>query len=66
MGLRIVSEGEKDVFMNKLREANKDVNRREELLDELFNEFERNFILLGGTAVEDRLQDEVPSTINSL
>jgi P-type E1-E2 ATPase len=29
----------------------------------LYSDIERNLILLGATAVEDRLQDDVPDTI---
>ena len=37
MGIRVVSENEAEAFMSRLREANKDVNRREELTEELYN-----------------------------
>jgi len=37
MGMRVVSEKEKDAFMAELKEANKDVNRREELVDKLYD-----------------------------
>ena len=33
MGLRVVSEDEKDVFLNELKEANKDIANREVLVD---------------------------------
>ena len=52
--------------MKEYREASKDVNNREAKLDALYDSFERNIVLLGATAVEDRLQDDVPQTISSL
>jgi phospholipid-transporting ATPase len=35
-------------------------------LIKVYSEFERGLFLLGATAVEDRLQDEVPETIKDL
>ncbi|XP_038153492.1 phospholipid-transporting ATPase ID-like [Cyprinodon tularosa] len=39
---------------------------REEKLDELYEEVEKDLMLLGATAVEDKLQDGVPQTIEQL
>lgn len=39
---------------------------RDKLLAGIYDEFERGLVLLGATAVEDRLQDNVPETINDL
>uniref|UniRef100_A0A3Q2EIR5 Phospholipid-transporting ATPase n=1 Tax=Cyprinodon variegatus TaxID=28743 RepID=A0A3Q2EIR5_CYPVA len=39
---------------------------REEKLDELYEEIEKDLMLLGATAVEDKLQDGVPQTIEQL
>jgi P-type E1-E2 ATPase len=46
--------------------AEKDVSNRDKLLAQLYDRFERDLVLLGGTAVEDRLQDDVPETIHDL
>lgn len=35
-------------------------------LEECMNELERNLVLLGATAIEDKLQDDVPATIDTL
>jgi phospholipid-transporting ATPase len=40
--------------------------KRDELLDKIMNEAESNLILLGATAVEDKLQEGVPDTIDLL
>ncbi len=42
------------------------VRDREEKLDEVADAIERELTLLGGTAIEDRLQDGVPDTISLL
>lgn len=42
------------------------IHDREEQLEEVADSIERNLSLLGGTAIEDRLQDGVPSTISLL
>lgn len=49
--------------MKDVAEAELDLKRRDELVEEVNNKFERGIVLIGGTAVEDRLQDEVPETI---
>ena len=46
--------------------AEADLENREELLEKIYCDFESDFTLLGATAVEDKLQDEVPETIKDL
>ncbi|KAF9335673.1 hypothetical protein BG006_010927 [Podila minutissima] len=41
-------------------------NTRQEMLEELAEEMERDLLLLGATGIEDRLQDGVPETIQLL
>jgi len=50
----------------KLREAQQAITDREAQLAEVFDEVESDLELLGATAVEDRLQDGVKDTIESL
>ena len=66
MGMKVVSEQELNEFLEKCKEAEKDLKESDRLLDEIYSNFERGIVLIGGTAVEDRLQDDVPATINSL
>ena len=66
MGMRIVTEQEKDEFLELCKEAEKDLQNREKKLEQVYSDFEQNITLIGGTAVEDRLQDKVPETIQSL
>jgi len=41
----------------KYREASTAINNRNELVAEVAERIERNFILLGATGIEDKLQD---------
>jgi cation transport ATPase len=42
------------------------MQNREEQIDELYEEIEKNMKLIGMTAIEDKLQDGVPQCIESL
>ena len=53
-------------FLKDCAEAKKDLAKREVNLKKVYDAFERKIVLIGSTAVEDRLQDEVPQTISSL
>ncbi|KAM6902301.1 phospholipid-transporting ATPase ID-like [Xenentodon cancila] len=72
-GLRTLVLAYKDLeesYMEKWRqhyhEASTAIEGREERLDELYEEIEKDLILLGATAVEDKLQEGVPQTIEQL
>ncbi|XP_029769721.1 phospholipid-transporting ATPase ID-like [Terrapene carolina triunguis] len=47
-------------------EASTALDEREEKLSELYEEIEKDLMLLGATAIEDKLQDGVPQTIETL
>lgn len=47
-------------------EASISMEEREEKLDQLYEEIEKDLLLLGASAVEDKLQDGVPQTIEQL
>uniref|UniRef100_A0A671VZH1 Phospholipid-transporting ATPase n=1 Tax=Sparus aurata TaxID=8175 RepID=A0A671VZH1_SPAAU len=53
-------------FKRRHHEASTAMDGREERLDELYEEIEKDLMLLGATAVEDKLQDGVPQTIEQL
>ncbi|XP_041666161.1 probable phospholipid-transporting ATPase IM [Cheilinus undulatus] len=72
-GLRTLALAYKDLdesFMEEWQkrhhEASTALEGREEKLDELYEEIEKDLLLLGATAVEDKLQDGVPQTIEQL
>uniref|UniRef100_A0A8C5U223 Phospholipid-transporting ATPase n=1 Tax=Malurus cyaneus samueli TaxID=2593467 RepID=A0A8C5U223_9PASS len=60
---------EEDYFQDWIRrhhEASTALEGREEKLSELYEEIEKDLMLLGATAIEDKLQDGVPQTIETL
>jgi magnesium-transporting ATPase (P-type) len=66
MAMRVIDESEYKEFTMHVAEAEKDVMNREKNLAKIYDKFERGLVLLGATAVEDRLQDNVPETIRDL
>ncbi|KAK7069607.1 Phospholipid-transporting ATPase ID, partial [Halocaridina rubra] len=60
---------DEDYFLDwkgRHHEAAISLDRRDEKLDEIYEEIEKNLSLLGATAIEDKLQDGVPQTIANL
>lgn len=53
-------------WMTRLKQARLDTQNKEQLLDALYEEMETDMLLLGATAIEDKLQDGVPQTIATL
>ncbi|CAL5419079.1 unnamed protein product [Camellia sinensis] len=67
LAYRELDEEEYKEFDEKLREAKNVVNaERDELIDEVTETIEKDLILLGATAVEDKLQNGVPECIDKL
>ncbi|KAJ9708058.1 hypothetical protein PVL29_000224 [Vitis rotundifolia] len=67
LAYRELDEEEYKEFNKKFNEAKSSVNAdREALIDEVTEKMERNLILLGATAVEDKLQLGVPDCIDKL
>ncbi|KAF8472612.1 hypothetical protein BDZ91DRAFT_652444 [Kalaharituber pfeilii] len=69
-GLRTLCIAQKELTEEEYRAWNREhehaasaVHNREEKLEVVADAMERDLILLGGTAIEDRLQDGVPDTI---
>ena len=65
VGMKILSENEYLIFNNEINKANLSLQNREELINEIYDKIERNIYLLGSTVVEDKLQHEVPETIQN-
>ncbi|KAK7934470.1 hypothetical protein WMY93_005366 [Mugilogobius chulae] len=53
-------------WQQRHHEASTALEEREHKLDELYEEIEKDLLLLGATAIEDKLQDGVPHTIEQL
>ena len=66
MAVRVVEEEEMENFLHTLNEAEEELEDRDAILETIYDEFERGLVLLGATAVEDKLQTDVPATINDL
>ncbi|XP_041965886.1 probable phospholipid-transporting ATPase IM isoform X4 [Alosa sapidissima] len=72
-GLRTLALAYKDLeedafgeWMKRLLYASTVLENRQELLNQLYEEIEQDMMLLGATAVEDKLQEGVPETIACL
>lgn len=65
MAERIISEAEYSRIEQRIKDLGNS-NTKEEGLQMLASDIETNLTLLGCTAVEDRLQDEVPETIRDM
>ncbi|XP_010554248.1 PREDICTED: phospholipid-transporting ATPase 10-like [Tarenaya hassleriana] len=67
LAYRELDENEYIEFSKKFSDAKNSVSAdRESLIDEITDEVERDLILLGATAVEDKLQNGVPGCIDKL
>lgn len=60
------SEDEYQRWSERYHEASTALEDREEQVENVSDEMERDLRLLGATAIEDRLQDGVPETIADL
>uniref|UniRef100_A0A3B3WPU5 Phospholipid-transporting ATPase n=1 Tax=Poecilia mexicana TaxID=48701 RepID=A0A3B3WPU5_9TELE len=72
-GLRTLALAYKDLdeeyfsrWRERHHEASTSLEDKESKLDELYEEIEKDLLLLGATAIEDKLQDGVPQTIEQL
>ena len=63
---RVLSEEEYRVWSKEHDIAAAALTDREEKLEEVSSNIEQELMLIGGTAIEDRLQDGVPDTISLL
>ncbi|KAI0013778.1 phospholipid-translocating P-type ATPase [Xylariaceae sp. FL0662B] len=63
---RVLSENEYLEWRKEHDKAATAMHDREEKLEEVADKIEQDLTLLGGTAIEDRLQDGVPDTIGLL
>ncbi|XP_036451727.1 phospholipid-transporting ATPase ID [Colossoma macropomum] len=61
-----LDEAEFEIWRERHHEASTALEDREEKLDAIYEEIEKDLMLIGATAVEDKLQDGVPQTIEQL
>lgn len=60
---KFVSAEELADFNSKLFQAQQLLRGREEALQQLYSEFETGLYVVGSVGIEDKLQDQVPETI---
>nr|XP_055036870.1 phospholipid-transporting ATPase IC [Misgurnus anguillicaudatus] len=61
-----ISESDYEAWAQKHQTASVSMGNREEALDVVYEEIEKDLMLIGATAIEDKLQDGVPETIAKL
>jgi phospholipid-translocating ATPase len=66
LAYRVIDENEYASLNIELTNAYKDVLQRDNILPRIIEEIESKLTLIGATAVEDRLQDQVPETLEAL
>lgn len=66
IAMKVLDSEELERFKIEVANADNNIQNRDSELAKVFDRFERDLILLGATAVEDRLQDKVPETIFDL
>jgi len=66
IGMKILTQNEYDIFINKIKEADMDLENKDRKLQEIYSLIEKDIFLIGATIVEDKLQDQVPETIRNL
>lgn len=65
-GSKRLTEDEWHAFHQQWHEASTRIEGRDEALEELADDFERDLALVGASAIEDKLQEGVPDTIANL
>ena len=66
VGVATIPESEYESWNKKWKIASAQINNRDEEIDKVANLIETNITLIGATAIEDKLQDQVPDTIAML
>ena len=66
LGHKTISEEEHQTFTNSMEIASQSLVNRAKLIREAYTTMEQDFELIGVTGIEDKLQDEVVSTIQDL
>ncbi|KAH6902733.1 phospholipid-translocating ATPase [Coprinopsis sp. MPI-PUGE-AT-0042] len=66
LAYKVIPEEEYRLWSERYHQATVALDDREARIEEVCDELERDFRLLGATAIEDKLQDGVPETIADL
>ena len=63
---RKINNDDYNFWVSRLHEDELNIQNKQKLIDRLYDIIENNLTLIGGTVVEDKLQDNVPETIREL
>ena len=66
VAFRKIKQEDYNFWINKLHEDELNMHNKQKLMERLYDIIENNLILIGGTVVEDKLQDKVPETIKEI
>ena len=66
LGMRDITQAEFDEWIPKWQQASMQIKNRKEALNDVATLIEKDLSLVGITAIEDKLQDDVPETIANL
>jgi magnesium-transporting ATPase (P-type) len=66
LGMRVLTEGECSEWLEVYKSAATSIRNREDLLTAAATQIERDLHIVGATAIEDKLQKNVPETIATL
>lgn len=66
LGYRVIAPAEYKAWSMKYQEAQKEIVDRDIKLDEISELIEKDMVLMGATAIEDKLQEGVPECIATL
>ena len=66
LAYKILNKNDFEQYDKLLLDAYNDVNNRDKILVDLYEKIESEMVLIGSTAVEDRLQEDVSSTLETL
>ncbi|ORZ15669.1 hypothetical protein BCR42DRAFT_415680 [Absidia repens] len=66
LAYRLIATADYLPWQRRYQEASASIVNREERVEAVSEDIEKNMLLMGGTAIEDRLQDGVPETIAEL
>ena len=66
LSYKIISDSEYDYYDKLLLDSYNDITNREQRVRTAFDEIESNLTLIGATAVEDKLQEDVENTLETL
>ena len=63
---RKINEEDYNSWVNRLHEDEINIQSKQKMIDRLYDIVENNLTLIGGTVVEDKLQEKVPETIKEI